>query len=105
MIALYRDPEGKKVFARQATGTTEETTLGITEQAEKCKILALEKEIESLQAQLKEKQKGKPFKCKSMCICMMQYIFIACLNKNESCCGRNSLVCYNLPKLDLILIS
>ena len=60
MIALYRDPEEEKVFQKRRTDNAEETTtLGIVRQAEKCQILALEKEIESLQAQLKQQQTGK----------------------------------------------
>ena len=59
MIALYRDPEGKKVFEGPKIETTEETGLGISEQAEKCRILALEKEIEMLQEKLKQQQTGK----------------------------------------------
>lgn len=57
MIALYQDPEGKRVFERHRTDTTQTTTtLAISSQVDKSRILALEKEIKTLQEQLNQQR-------------------------------------------------
>ena len=55
MLALYRDPQGKKIFGKQGAETTE-TTQKVTLQAERSRVVALEKEIHSLQSMLKQQQ-------------------------------------------------
>ena len=53
MVALYRDPQGKKIFGNVIIHSPEDTEK-VTLQAERSRILALEKEIQSLQTQLKQ---------------------------------------------------
>ena len=55
MIALYRDPQGKKIFGNVVIHSSENTEK-VTLQAERSRILAMEKEIQSLQTLLKQQQ-------------------------------------------------
>ena len=55
MIALYQDPQGKRIFDNMVVHSTDATDR-VTLQTEKSRIIALEKEINSLQAQLKQQQ-------------------------------------------------
>ena len=55
MIALYKDPHGKRIFVNKKIETSE-TTQKVTLQAEKSRVVALEKEIQSLQEMLKQQQ-------------------------------------------------
>ena len=54
MVALYQDPQGKKIFGNQVMSS--EATERVTLQAEKSRITALEREINSLQTLLKQQQ-------------------------------------------------
>ena len=55
MKALYRDPQGKKVFGNFVIHSSENS--GNAElHAERTQRLALEKEVQSLQTQLKQQQ-------------------------------------------------
>ena len=56
MIALYQDPEGKKVFKKEVTVDAKRTRLVVTAKGGNSRILALEQEIESLQALLKQQK-------------------------------------------------
>ena len=55
MIALYRDPKGKRIFGNEVIESSE-TTQKVTLQAERSRVAALEKEIQSLQTMLKQQQ-------------------------------------------------
>ena len=55
MIALYKDPQGSKVFGKEMIESSE-TILRVALQAEKSRVAALEKEIQSLQKMLKQQQ-------------------------------------------------
>ena len=55
MIALYKDPQGRRVLGREMIETSE-TIQRVTLQAEKSRVAALEKEIQSLQEMLEQQQ-------------------------------------------------
>ena len=55
MRALYHDPQGKKIF-ENAVLHSSESSKNVALHAERSQRLALEKEVQSLQAQLKQQQ-------------------------------------------------
>ena len=55
MRALYYDPQGKKVFVNVVIHSSENSK-NVTLHAERTQRLVLEKEVQSLQAQLKQQQ-------------------------------------------------
>ena len=52
MKALYHDPQGKKIFGNVLLST--ENTTNVALNTERSQILALEREVQSLQAQLQQ---------------------------------------------------
>ena len=55
MIALYKDPQGKRIFRNEmieSSGNTQKLTL----QTEKSRVAALEKEIQALQEMVKQQE-------------------------------------------------
>ena len=55
MRALYRDPQGKKIFENVVIHSSE-CSKNVALHAERSQRLALEKEVQSLQTQLKQQQ-------------------------------------------------
>ena len=55
MIALYKDPQGEKIFGRK-TNESSDTAQRVSPQSDKSRITALEKEVQTLQTILKQQQ-------------------------------------------------
>ena len=55
MIALYKDPKGKRIFGNKPIESSENTQK-LTLQAEKSRVAALEKEIQALQEMVKQQE-------------------------------------------------
>ena len=55
MIALYKDPQGKRIFGNKRIESSENTQK-LTLQAEKSRVAALEKEIQALQEMVKQQE-------------------------------------------------
>ena len=55
MIALYKDPQGSRVFGKEMIESSETIQMAML-QTEKSRVAALENEIQSLQETLKQQQ-------------------------------------------------